>query len=142
MVHWVGVKTAGRRSSVLTPWAGLHSSVARRALEHRTLKHGTFVLWPLKLWTFHWWALEWWHHFHWVLVNWMSLHTTISRVPGTTTPLQLCDCFMCHLEDWFVNQTIPEGNHSQLEKYSYFSSLKGCESNFLKYQLDNCLLTV
>lgn len=91
MTRWVIVETANGRSFGLTPWVGLHNSVNRWALEHGTLEHGTFVLWafelqPLKLWAFHWRAFEWRHHFHGVLVNWMSLHTAITRVPGTTTP--------------------------------------------------------
>lgn len=118
MVHLVRVKTAGGRSFELTPWVGLHTSVNRWALEHGTLEHGTlehgaFVLralelWPFKLRAFHWWAFEWRHHSHGVLVNRMSLHTAITRVAGTTTPLQLCDGFMCRLVDWFVHQTILE----------------------------------
>lgn len=105
LAHWVRVKTTGGRSFRLTPWVGLHSSVNRRALEHWTLEHGTFVLWA-----FHWGALERRKHFHGVLVNWMSLHTAITRVPRTTPPLQLCDSFMSHLVEWFVQQTIPENN--------------------------------
>lgn len=139
VTHWIRVKTAVGRSFGLIPWVGLHNSVNRWALEHRTLKHGTFVLWalelwPLKLWAFHWRALEWWHHFHGVLVNWMSLHTAITRVPRTTTPLQLCDGFMCHFVDWFVHQTIPEGNNEQ--SVEVLCTLKLCESHFLKYQHD------
>lgn len=123
MVHWVRVKIAGGRSFGLTPWVGLHSHVNRWALEHGTLKHGTFVLWALELWPFHWWAfhwraLEWRHHFHGVLVNRMSLHTAIARIPGTTTPLQLCDGFMCHFVHWFVQQTIPEGNKKNTQKHT------------------------
>lgn len=98
-MHWIRVETAGGRS--LTPWVGLDSSVHRRALE----------CWPLEHWTFVLWALKRWHHFHGVLVNWMSLHTAITRVPRTTSPLQLCDGFMSHLEEWFVKQPIPEGNN-------------------------------
>ncbi len=106
MAHWVGVETACGRSFGLTPWVGLNNSVNRWALEH-----GTFVLWTLKLRAFHWRALERWHHSHGMLVNWMSLHTAITRVAGTTAPLQLCDGFMCHLVKWFVHQTIPEGDN-------------------------------
>lgn len=113
MAHWIRVEAVNGRS-FLAPWVGLHSSVNRRALEHGTLEHWTFVLWALKLWAFHWWALERWHHFHVVLVNWMSFHTAITRVPRTAAPLQLCDSFMCHLVEWFVHQTIPEGNNQLL----------------------------
>lgn len=109
VMHWVRLKTADWRSFGSTPRVGFHSHVNRWALEH-----GTFVLWPLKLCAFYWRALEWWHHFHGVLVNWRSLHTAVTRVLGTTTPLQLCDCFMCHLVDWFVQLTIPEGNNQLL----------------------------
>lgn len=113
VVHWVRIKTTGGKSFGLTPWVGLHSNVNRRALEH-----GTFVLWALKLWAFHWWTFERRHHFHGVLVNWMSLHTAITRKPRTTTPLQLCDSFMCHLVEWFVHQTIPERNNQPLVTYT------------------------
>lgn len=108
VAHWVRVETAGGRSFGLAPWIGLYNRVDRW-----TLEHGTFVLWALKLWTFHWWALELrafkrWHHSHWVLVHWMSLHTTITRVPRTTTPLQFSDSFMRHLVERFVHQTVQE----------------------------------
>lgn len=106
-MHWEGVKTASRRAFGMTPWAGFHSSVNMWALEHRDFARGA-----LKLGLSHWWALEWWHHFHRVLINWMSLHTSITRVPRATTPLQLCDGFMCHLVKWLVHQAIPAGSSS------------------------------
>lgn len=91
---------------MLTPRVGLYSSVNRRALEHWTLEHRTFVRWA-----FHWRALKRWKHFHGVLVNWMSFHTVITKVPRTTSPLQLCDSFMSNLVEWFVHQTVPEENN-------------------------------
>ena len=140
--HWEGVKAASRRPFWLTPWAGFHSAVNRRAFERRTFKHGSFVLWSLKLWAFHWWTLEWWHHSHRILVNWMPLHALITRVPRTTTPLQLCDCFMCHLVNWLVQQTIPKRNTQLLVADKCLPQVlcivKWCDLKFIK---TSCLLT-
>lgn len=122
VAYWVRVKIASGRTFGLTPWIGL-DIVYGWALEHGTLEHGTFVLWALKLWTFHWRALERWHHFHGVLINWMSLHTAITRVPRTTAPLQLCHSFMCHLVEWFVQQTIPEGNNQPLFRHIHLTGV-------------------
>ena len=130
------------RHGTFVRWALRHGTFVLWAL-----RHGTFVLWALELWAFHWWALElwafhwwalelrafhwwalelrafhwwalkWWHHFHGVLVNRMSLHAAITGVSGTTTPLQLCDGLMCHLEQRFVHQTVPEGTTSTNQKH-------------------------